>query len=105
MSLSQVNIPPIILTSEISHKEEDAMAPPSADIDTESHTNTSQSTPNPQKVRLIPEIKHSITGPPTKSQSLTSQTPLQYEGKLNNYESFDATSVIGREFPKLQLTA
>lgn len=29
--------------------------------------------------------------------------PLQYAGTLDQYESFDLTSVIGHEFPHLQL--
>lgn len=31
-------------------------------------------------------------------------TPLKYSGSLDNYEHFDVTAVIGREFPKLQLS-
>jgi alpha-ketoglutarate-dependent taurine dioxygenase len=38
----------------------------------------------------------------TKSASYP--TPLTYSGTLDRYQSFDVTSVIGREFPNLQLT-
>lgn len=30
--------------------------------------------------------------------------PLKYSGSLDEYEQFDVTSVIGREFPKAQLS-
>lgn len=30
--------------------------------------------------------------------------PLQYSGSLDEYQSFEATPVIGTEFPDLQLT-
>ena len=32
------------------------------------------------------------------------RTPLEYSGSLDSYESVDLTAVIGREFPKLQLS-
>lgn len=53
------------------------------------------------KFRTIPEIKKSIGG---LTQSASFPTPLEYSGTLDHYESFDVTSVIGREFPKLQIT-
>ncbi len=31
--------------------------------------------------------------------------PLKYSGSLDSYEHFDATGVIGREFPTLQLSS
>ncbi len=31
--------------------------------------------------------------------------PLKYSGSLDGYEQFDVTAVIGREFPKLQLSS
>lgn len=69
--------------------------PPSADFE------VAQPAPAaPTKVRTIPEIKKSIAG---LTQSASFPAPLQYSGSLDNYESFDVTSVIGREFPKLQL--
>jgi len=76
------------------------MAPPSADIDTQpAHTPSSPTT----KPRTIPEIKrNNIQG---LTQSAGFPTPLTYSGTLDNYESFDVTSVIGREFPKLQLSS
>jgi hypothetical protein len=72
------------------------MAPPSADFETAQPT-----FPTPSKVRTIPEIKKSVAG---LTQSASFPTPLEYSGTLDHYESFDVTSVIGREFPKLQIT-
>jgi len=72
------------------------MAPPSADNEVAQHTS-----PAPQKVRTIPEIKKSVAG---LTQSASYLAPLEYSGTLDHYESFDVTSVIGREFPKLQLS-
>ncbi|TVY58629.1 putative alpha-ketoglutarate-dependent sulfonate dioxygenase [Lachnellula cervina] len=72
------------------------MAPPSA--------NDEVSTPiqsTPSKARTIPEIKKSLGG---LTQSASHPTPLVYSGTLDHYESFDLTSVIGREFPNLQIT-
>jgi len=74
------------------------MAPPSADYEVAQHASP---TPTPSKVRTIPEIKKSIAG---LTQSASFPTPLAYSGALDHYESFDVTSVIGREFPRLQLT-
>ncbi|KAH7379850.1 hypothetical protein BKA64DRAFT_736505 [Cadophora sp. MPI-SDFR-AT-0126] len=73
------------------------MAPPSADVDTVQ----TPSSPTPSKARTIPEIKKSVAG---LTQSASFAAPLQYSGSLDTYESFDVTNVIGREFPKLQLT-
>jgi hypothetical protein len=77
------------------------MAPPSADIDNHTHSSDTQTQVRSPKARTIPEIKRSITG---LTQSSSFPTPLQYSGTLDEYESFDVTSVIGREFPKVQLT-
>jgi len=71
------------------------MAPPSADIQVQPES------PVAEHKRTIPEIKRSVAG---LTQSASYPTPLQYSGALDNYESFDLTSVIGREFPKVQLT-
>ncbi|KAM0806629.1 putative alpha-ketoglutarate-dependent sulfonate dioxygenase [Seiridium cardinale] len=49
----------------------------------------------------IPEIKKTFGG---LTQSASYSMPLTYSGTLDHYESFDVTAVIGREFPKLQLT-
>ncbi len=76
------------------------MAPPSADVDTRSDS-PSTTQPTSPTSRTIPEIKRSIAG---LTQSSSFPLPLQYAGGLDNYESFDVTSVIGREFPKLQLS-
>ena len=32
------------------------------------------------------------------------RTPMRYGGSLDNYKSFDVTTIIGREFPELQLS-
>jgi hypothetical protein len=72
------------------------MSPPSADIQVDQAVSPPQ-----QHVRTIPEIKKSIHG---LTQSASFPTPLTYSGTLDHYDSFDVTSVIGREFPKLQLT-
>lgn len=72
------------------------MAPPSADFEV-----AQPASPTPTKVRSIPEIKKSVAG---LTQSASFPAPLEYSGTLDHYESFDVTSVIGREFPKLQLT-
>jgi len=59
------------------------------------------SSPVQGKVRSIGEIKKSVQG---LTQSASFQEPLTYAGTLDHYESFDVTSVIGREYPKVQLT-
>ncbi len=53
------------------------------------------------KTRTIPEIKKSVQG---LTQSASFPVPLVNSGTLDHYESFDVTSVIGREYPKVQLT-
>jgi hypothetical protein len=73
------------------------MAPPAADVDTQ----PAPSSPTTTKARTIPEIKRSVAG---LTQSANFPLPLKYSGTLDNYESFDVTSVIGREYSKLQLT-
>jgi len=74
------------------------MAPPSADVETAPTQTTS---PTPSKLRTIPEIKKSVAG---LTQSASFAAPLEYSGSLDAYESFDVTNVIGREFPKLQIS-
>ncbi|KAG0647374.1 alpha-ketoglutarate-dependent sulfonate dioxygenase [Hyphodiscus hymeniophilus] len=76
------------------------MAPPVADVDIQSPSSPTQSIS--AKTRTIPEIKKTVAG---ITQSSSFPAPLQNFGTLDNYESFDVTSVIGREFPKLQLTS
>jgi len=64
------------------------MAPPSADVDiVSSHAG---------------ELNQKYGSTKTTAKPLTS--PLKSAGTLDQYESFDVTSVIGREFPKLQLS-
>jgi hypothetical protein len=72
------------------------MAPPSADIQTAPAVS-----PVHNKARTIPELKKSVAG---LTQSASFPAPLEYSGSLDHYESFDVTSVIGREFPKVQLS-
>jgi len=67
------------------------MAPPAAEID------------------IQPTLP--ITSVPVKTlggQSIGSASrlsgPLAYSGSLDSHEQFDVTSVIGREFPTLQLS-
>lgn len=71
------------------------MSPPSADV------SSPPSSPLNEKARLIADIKKGSDG---LTQSSSFPTPLHYSGTLDHYESFDVTSVIGREYPKLQLS-
>lgn len=66
------------------------MAPPSADIDT--YTGTYNKSPIHQ------------TNDSQETNASLFYSPLNYSGSLDNYEHFDITAVIGREFPKLQLS-
>ncbi|KAH8807968.1 alpha-ketoglutarate-dependent sulfonate dioxygenase [Xylogone sp. PMI_703] len=66
------------------------MAPPSADVDTLSATVTDL------------KLDYSIKKPITTTRLI--REPLKYSGTLDQYESFDVTNVIGREYPKLQLS-
>jgi hypothetical protein len=72
------------------------MAPPSADVQVQP-----AAAPPQQKLRTIQDIKKSAYG---LTQSASYPAPIEYSGALDHYESFDVTSAIGREFPKLQLT-
>ena len=40
----------------------------------------------------------------TKTTTSPFPTPLKYSGSLDVHEHFDVTAVIGREFPKVQLS-
>lgn len=71
------------------------MAPSATSADIQSSASITVKSP------VIPESKDHVTGL-TKSASYPA--PLTYSGTLDSYEFFDVTSVIGREFPKLQLT-
>jgi hypothetical protein len=42
--------------------------------------------------------------PVTKTTTNLFPKPLNYSGSLDSFENFDVTAVIGREFPKLQLS-
>ncbi|SPO06792.1 related to taurine dioxygenase [Cephalotrichum gorgonifer] len=70
------------------------MAPPAADVDV---TTPAQDAPATSKV--VGE-----KAAPTSSSASRLTGPLEYSGSLDSYEQFDTTSVIGREFPTLQLT-
>jgi hypothetical protein len=72
------------------------MASPSADIDAQ-QTNTEHQ----HIIRTVPGIEKTVAG---LTQSASFPAPLEYSGTLDHYESFDVTSVIGREFPKVQLS-
>jgi hypothetical protein len=72
------------------------MAPPSADVNDQHTNNVHQNT-----ARTVPEVKKTVAG---LTQSASFPAPLEYSGTLDHYESFDVTSVIGREFPKLQIS-
>jgi hypothetical protein len=71
------------------------MAPSATDVDTQAPSPILAKTP------AILESKHHVTG---LTRSASSPAPLAYSGTLDNYESFNVTAIIGREFPKLQLT-
>lgn len=64
------------------------MSPPSAEVDSV----------NPH------ELPASENNQSTKVIASPFPTPLKYSGTLDEYDHFDVTAVIGREFPKLQLT-
>lgn len=64
------------------------MAPPSADVDT----------------AVSPEHHVSQKNGNTKTATSSFPTPLKYSGSLDEYEHFDVAGVIGREFPKVQLS-
>jgi hypothetical protein len=65
-----------------------AMAPPSAQVDTAS----SQAIAWGQETPVI------------KTASSLFPKPLKYSGSLDSFEHFDVTAVIGRDFPKLQIS-
>jgi hypothetical protein len=62
---------------------------------------TASAFPAFNKICTIAEIKCSVQ---ELTPSANFPTPLSHSGTLDNYESLDITSVIGREVPKLQLT-
>jgi hypothetical protein len=71
------------------------MAPSATEVETQAPV------PIVAKSVVAPDSKDYVTGL-TKSASYP--TPLSYSGTLDSHEHFDVTSVIGREFPKLQIT-
>jgi hypothetical protein len=77
------------------------MAPPAADVDTQPSSPVVTKSPTVTKSPIVPDKQRGLTG---LTQSASFPTPLAYSGTLDQYESFDVTSIIGREFPKLQLT-
>ncbi|PMD49827.1 TauD-domain-containing protein [Hyaloscypha bicolor E] len=67
------------------------MAPHAADIDTSPVTATDDQ---------VPSSKLAAAGiSPNKTEATPLIKPLNYGGSLDEYPSFDVTSVIGREFP------
>ncbi|TVY19726.1 putative alpha-ketoglutarate-dependent sulfonate dioxygenase [Lachnellula arida] len=69
------------------------MAPPSADSPVAHH------------VQEEPKVSQTtINSKPSSLPSKAYPTPLVYSGSLDRYESFDLTTVIGKEFPTVQLT-
>lgn len=64
------------------------MAPPSAEVEIDS---------SPEYLQK-PEIVS------IKTPASSFPAPLKYSGSLDEFENFNVTSIIGREFPKLQLS-
>ncbi|TVY50161.1 putative alpha-ketoglutarate-dependent sulfonate dioxygenase [Lachnellula cervina] len=69
------------------------MAPPSADSPVAHHAQE-----EPEALRTT------INSKPSTLLSKPYPIPLVYSGSLDRYESFDLTTVIGKEFPTVQLT-
>lgn len=67
------------------------MSPPAADVDVQ--------TPAPVVQPVTKTLKT-----PKSAYANQLDGPLKYAGTLDSYEQFDVTAVIGREFPKLQLS-
>ncbi|OIW23530.1 alpha-ketoglutarate-dependent sulfonate dioxygenase [Coniochaeta ligniaria NRRL 30616] len=65
------------------------MAPPAADVDLQAHA---------------PAFSVPSKGVQSSTISSRLSGPLTYSGSLDSYDHFDVTSVIGREFPNLQLS-
>ncbi|TVY91269.1 Alpha-ketoglutarate-dependent taurine dioxygenase [Lachnellula willkommii] len=68
------------------------MAPPSADSPVAHH------------VQEEPKVSQTTINSKASLPSKAYPTPLVYSGSLDRYESFDLTTVIGKEFPTVQLT-
>lgn len=69
------------------------MAPPTADVDVQESLQS----------RPVDEISNKVGVTKTTSNNRL-DGPLKYSGSLDSYDSFDVTSVIGREFPGVQLS-
>lgn len=65
------------------------MAPPAADVDI-------------QPAIAVDSVP--VKALPGQGSASRLSGPLTYSGSLDQYEQFDTTAVIGREFPNLQLT-
>lgn len=63
------------------------MAPPSADVD-----------------YTIPTPVEKVSDKKTGTSQSRLDGPLKYSGTLDDYDHFDVTAIIGREFPGLQLS-
>ena len=51
----------------------------------------------------VPAIQE-VTNGMKKSTSGLIREPLKYSGSLDDYDSFDVTNIIGKEFPNLQIS-
>jgi hypothetical protein len=73
------------------------MAPPAADIDT-------SFPPAAATDHQVSSSKFAAAGiSQNKTETTPLAKPLKYGGSLDEYTSFDVTSVIGREFPTASL--
>ncbi len=52
------------------------------------------------------EAKNSSVNPLKLSKGISNnhREPLKYSGSLDKFDSFEATTIIGREFPTMQLS-
>lgn len=51
----------------------------------------------------VSNVRHVKNGLKTSTPPLITR-PIPYSGSLDEYESFNVTNVIGKEFPKLQIS-
>ena len=85
-------IPPHPSSCSVKHTTLVKKMAPSA-IDTE---------PAPAVAEITNGVKKLLSSP-NKTSSLK-RAPLVYSGSLDEYDSFDVTNIIGREFPHLQIS-
>ena len=53
---------------------------------------------------MAPDVSFLTNQNSDGSRASPKRTPMRYGGSLDNYKSFDVTTIIGREFPELQLS-